>query len=226
MGGVATLDMLCPSLRKNLPVGNHYPTGAYCTKSRPASQAIFSAGGKKVKACGRCPGVAAHLPECSLARGRVSRYKGAWSTRSATDRRGKVGKKPSMKIGEWRRWWNWVGWRFHFLRSKWHQPVAAERRQANRYPCRLRVACYPAAPSSGRPLAARSRDLSQTGIGMVVKGVVAPGTLLEVRMQKGQVIQTRLLLVAHQRAEPKGRWFVGGAFYRELTEEQLRALRP
>jgi hypothetical protein len=102
----------------------------------------------------------------------------------------------------------------------------AERRQAIRYAYPLRVTCKSITPGTIRSWPAQARDISLTGIGLVLHQQVEPGTLIEVHIQSlgGKLTVTRLLLVIYAKSAADSDWHLGGTFYRELAFEEIKAL--
>ena len=73
---------------------------------------------------------------------------------------------------------------------------------------------------------ANLRDLSQTGLGLVVNRSFPPGTVLTIRLQTGsrKCSRTMLVRVKHSAAQPNGEWLVGCSFVVQLKEEELAEL--
>ncbi|MBY0524002.1 MAG: PilZ domain-containing protein [Gemmataceae bacterium] len=81
-------------------------------------------------------------------------------------------------------------------------------------------------PRRGRPWKAMIRDLSTTGIGLVLNQTFDAGAQLAVELQipDGLLIYTMLTRVAHSTRQPNGAYLVGCSFVRELSEEELQNL--
>jgi hypothetical protein len=103
----------------------------------------------------------------------------------------------------------------------------SERRQEMRCLCPLDISCRSTPIKKANQFTARCRDLSSSGIGMIVPRQLEPGSLLEIRMlnPKHNYSCTRLVLAAHSRPESDGNWVVGGLFYSELSIEELEGLQ-
>lgn len=106
-------------------------------------------------------------------------------------------------------------------------PPQPERRRAIRFACHAPAACSPTAAPECAPWPATVRDLSVSGIGLTLERPCAPGDLIEVRLRSlsGETEQARLVLVVHATSQPGETWAVGGMFYRELSWQELKALR-
>ncbi len=69
-------------------------------------------------------------------------------------------------------------------------------------------------------------DVSAGGIGLVLDHQADPGTVLLLDLYLPRRLPRLLRIrVAHRREEPEGHFFVGGAFGRELSEEEVEELR-
>jgi hypothetical protein len=81
-------------------------------------------------------------------------------------------------------------------------------------------------PKRGRPWKAMIRDLSTTGIGMVLNQSFETGTQLAIELNSpdGLLAYTVLTRVVHATRLPNGSHVVGCSFVRELSEEELRNL--
>jgi hypothetical protein len=105
--------------------------------------------------------------------------------------------------------------------------LQADRRGAERYPCDLqpfwRVAGGGAA-GEGPP--ARVRDVSATGIGLLVGQPLKPGAVLVLTLQARDEQLSRPLPVRVMHATPQagGGWLVGCQFVRRLSAGDLQAL--
>ena len=110
-------------------------------------------------------------------------------------------------------------------RKEQPEPPGNERRAAPRRQADLRVTCYPAigGPGAGRPV--RVRNLSRTGIGLIVDRHWAPGMALSVALPLPEG-GTRPITarVIHATAQPGGSFLVGCAFDVPLTDEEMHAL--
>ena len=98
----------------------------------------------------------------------------------------------------------------------------AERRASGRRPSTARVSYQPIAADGDAPKAARVRDVSALGVGLILPRPVAPGALLRVDFEgvTGGVVRSVLARVVHAAADAGG--VVGCSFVRELDEATLR----
>ena len=103
----------------------------------------------------------------------------------------------------------------------------AERRAWIRYPRRL-LTMWQLFGSSRQEdsWTAQLRDVSQTGIGLVVNRTFPPGTVLTVRLQTGsrKFSRTMLVRVKHSAAQANGDWVIGCTFVVKLKDDELREL--
>jgi hypothetical protein len=100
-----------------------------------------------------------------------------------------------------------------------------ERRVAVRYPGNPDAACHAYAPSAG-VYSAWVRDISASGIALLIECEFEPGALLTLELENPeQGVRTVLQAsVVHALEVPPGeRWMHGCAFERPLTEAELRA---
>ena len=108
--------------------------------------------------------------------------------------------------------------------------LGSERRAWVRYRCELESYCKPitSATSSNREMGwiAAVRDISAGGIGLTLGRRYERGTvlLLEVRSPHEGCTLNLPVRVVHATAESPGRWIVGCAFARPLSEAELEAL--
>jgi hypothetical protein len=105
-------------------------------------------------------------------------------------------------------------------------PTGAERRGAVRHPADLRMTCYPEGGGAGAGRGARVRNLSRTGVALLVDRSWQPGTVLTVCLAPDEEGRTRSwrARVVHATAQPGGRFLVGCSFATALTEDELQAL--
>jgi hypothetical protein len=130
-----------------------------------------------------------------------------------------------MAISAWREW---------FLRSDKrsrtsHPTVPTRtpnRRGYPRYPCSHAFACRLLPPEADETLVATGRDLSLSGIGMLVPRRLQPGMLMDVDVRQGSLPAGawRLVLVVRVCPADSGSWLAGGNFYTDLTPSELLAL--
>jgi hypothetical protein len=103
----------------------------------------------------------------------------------------------------------------------------ADRRAAERHPSDALVSFHPLALSKKDSLAALVKDVSPRGISLVLKHRFAPGTLLAVDLGDlgGSAPAPVLARVVHVTPRGKGKWVVGCALQKELSEQQVAAFR-
>jgi hypothetical protein len=107
------------------------------------------------------------------------------------------------------------------------RPIAEPptRRSQPRSPCDLDVSVRPVGSQPGYFWTARVWDLSAVGISFYLKERIAPGTVLEVEIIKGETVARKLLArVAHATDHANGSWIIGCEFDRPLTEPEVQAL--
>jgi PilZ domain len=106
------------------------------------------------------------------------------------------------------------------------EPVPSDRREAERFPfepgsawCAVRDDRPDEAPAS-------VRDISMTGIALLVKEPLRPGSVLVISLQNQALRLTRLLpiRVMHATQTPDDGWILGCQFVRKLTYPELQAL--
>jgi hypothetical protein len=102
-----------------------------------------------------------------------------------------------------------------------------ERRRATRHPCQLQTACVVISLTEPILLKVRVRDLSQTGIGMVLVNRLPPGTFVAVKLQ-GPQPQPRIVRaqVIHATLQPgeKRTWLMGCRFVGTLAQDEIKKL--
>jgi PilZ domain len=99
-----------------------------------------------------------------------------------------------------------------------------ERRVAPRFPLNLTTSCRLNASSSDRALNVRVRNISVTGISLVVARVVESGDvlLIELRSVARNVTRPLKVHVVYCIEHPCGEMIVGGRFAEPLSSEELR----
>jgi hypothetical protein len=107
---------------------------------------------------------------------------------------------------------------------------AAERRTYVRLASNLAVTCRPTRSSREVGWPGRVRDISQGGVGLLLRHRFRPGTLLavELRAASGTLLRTVRVRVVHATAvcvERMPCWLLGCAFEQPLSDHDLRALR-
>jgi hypothetical protein len=118
------------------------------------------------------------------------------------------------------RWWrNWA-WRRTAVFPR-------ERRQAQRYPSSAQTQCQPI-QAGAFSMPARVRNVSLTGVNLLLTQPVSPGTLLHITLAGPAQAPRRLLAcvlhVSAQEVEETIVWSAGCSFVRDLEEEELRCL--
>lgn len=100
-----------------------------------------------------------------------------------------------------------------------------ERRVAVRYPGNPDAACRAYAPSAG-VYPAWVRDISATGVALLVACEFEPGAVLTLELEnptRGVSIVVKARVVHVLEVPPDRRWLHGCAFERPLTDDELRA---
>jgi hypothetical protein len=102
----------------------------------------------------------------------------------------------------------------------------AERRAWVRYPRRLLTMWQLFGSRQEESWQAQLRDISLTGLGMVVNRAFPPSTVLTVRLQTGnnKFSRTMLVRVKNARGQANGEWLIGCTFVVKLKEEELQEL--
>ncbi|MBY0527058.1 MAG: PilZ domain-containing protein [Gemmataceae bacterium] len=103
------------------------------------------------------------------------------------------------------------------------EPPGHERRTSIRHPCGLEANCSPIALLRSDPWPVVIRDISRTGVGLVLDYPLPPGTFmaLELPQISTQPIKVIVTCIRQQLDES---WILGCAFSRELRFEQVEAL--
>ncbi len=104
------------------------------------------------------------------------------------------------------------------------QAPGVERRASVRYQC-SQSATFASAPNYER-FVARVKDISITGVGLVVSTHIEPGTYLIVEMKTRArgILLTLLARVVHSTPQSENSWNVGCELVNKPTEEQLQSL--
>jgi hypothetical protein len=102
----------------------------------------------------------------------------------------------------------------------------AERRAWIRYPRRLRTLWQQFGSRQEDSWTAELRDISKSGLGLVVDRSFPPGSVLTVRLQTGanRFSRTMLVRVKHCEPQPGGTWHVGCCFAVQLKDDELQQL--
>jgi serine/threonine protein kinase len=101
----------------------------------------------------------------------------------------------------------------------------AERRGSIRYPCQLESMCSPVGKGQN-PWQAGVRDISVTGLGLVIGRRFEPGTVLAVEWQQivEEIPGSLLVRVARTQTVAPGQWHLGCRLAQSLGEEAVGAL--
>jgi hypothetical protein len=108
--------------------------------------------------------------------------------------------------------------------------LGAERRAYVRLDSSLAATCHPAGRVREVGWPGKVRDISQTGLGLVLRHRFRPGTALviELREGTGKAVQSLAVRVVHATSilvDGSQCWLVGCLFEAPLGEEEARALR-
>jgi hypothetical protein len=99
-----------------------------------------------------------------------------------------------------------------------------ERRGATRHPSSLKIACYPVGGSLMERRQARIRNVSKTGIGLVVDRAWQSGTMLIVELPGEESTKTVRARVVHSTPQMSGTYLVGCNFESALSDAEVQAL--
>jgi hypothetical protein len=101
----------------------------------------------------------------------------------------------------------------------------ADRRQTERYPVNGDASCPFLSPVVENFGPVRIRDVSMTGVGLLVSRKIEPGTLLAVTLASQARGFTKTVMVRVTHATPlSGGFLVGGAFTTPLTYQEMTTL--
>ncbi len=100
----------------------------------------------------------------------------------------------------------------------------AERRAAVRFQCSNGASCSSLAPFER--LTGRARDISKTGIALILGTSVRDGTqlVIDLKTKNPGICLTLLARVVHSTPADEGSWVIGCEFITTPTEEQIMAL--
>lgn len=106
-------------------------------------------------------------------------------------------------------------------------PPPAERRATVRYQSTAQGSCQTFPSRRESAWDAAIRDISTSGIGLVLGRRFEPGALLSIEVMDRSEGQMRQLLarVAHATARREGGWLIGCSLINSLTDEEVAALR-
>jgi hypothetical protein len=102
------------------------------------------------------------------------------------------------------------------------EPPVFDRRNARRHPCGVEISCQPIVLVRSEPWPVVLRDVSSTGVGLVLDYPVPPGTFVALEVP-GWRKPLRAQVVAIRPHEDQ-MWVLGCTFVRELKADQLTAL--
>jgi len=103
-------------------------------------------------------------------------------------------------------------------------PTGIERRVAPRFPLNLSTSCRLLAAAPDRTLNARVRNISASGISLVVSRVLDPETVFQIELKSVARNLTRhvKVRVVYCIEHPCGELIVGGQFVEPIAEADLR----
>jgi hypothetical protein len=107
-----------------------------------------------------------------------------------------------------------------------HEAPCAERRSAPRYHCSLEAACHAIGGGPEGPWTGKIRDISTTGIGVLLPESLDRGTILLVDLPapSGGEPQSLSACVIHGRPHAGGGFFAGCILAERLDQAELEAL--
>jgi hypothetical protein len=102
----------------------------------------------------------------------------------------------------------------------------AERRATQRYSCNLLTTGHVLGPRGAISWVAKVANISTSGVGLIYRSRVKPGTVLVITLQGANQKLSRPLpvRVMHVRQESPDTWLLGCAFVRKVNEEDLLSL--
>src|SRR5262249_35407753 len=103
-------------------------------------------------------------------------------------------------------------------------PGGQERRAAPRHPSSLKIACYPVGTGFADRRQARIRNISLTGIGIVLDRSWPPGTILILELPGEEAMRTVRARVVHATTQVGGTFLVGCTFLDPMTDAEVQAL--
>lgn len=114
-----------------------------------------------------------------------------------------------------------------FLSEEPDKPPGAERRVAVRYyPSGADTFTHMNAVVEGFAGTARVRNISATGISLIVDHDLDPDTEVSLQLRNlSKLYSCRLpLRIVYMVERPSGEWILGGAFVRKLTDHEMKGL--
>ena len=111
--------------------------------------------------------------------------------------------------------------------AKNEQSDDSDQRKWVRFSCDIGAAFYRIDEDESDSRTANVLNVSANGVGLLVDEEIENGTLLNIELQNesGQAAQSILACVVHVLPKDDGRWALGCNFIRELSENDLLALR-
>jgi hypothetical protein len=102
----------------------------------------------------------------------------------------------------------------------------SERRGAERHECNVQTEGYQLGAHGSKSWVATVTNISATGVALVLRHRVKPGTVLVIKFQSGNLNLSRPIpvRVMHVQPQSEGTWLHGCAFVRKVREEDLRSL--
>ena len=106
------------------------------------------------------------------------------------------------------------------------EPAVSDRRIAQRFPVKVQATGHILGPRGGNTWVATITNISATGIGLLHRCRVKPGTVLVIKLQGNNQRVSRPLPVRVMHATPQDNdeWLLGCAFVRKISEEELQTL--
>ena len=110
--------------------------------------------------------------------------------------------------------------------AQFARPRPTERRRAIRYQCTLETSAHLIAQVEGDTTLAKVRNISVTGVSLILARRLEPETVLDVEFfNKARNYYCRVpLRIVYVLDHVDGNFLVGGAFGRELTNDELKGL--
>lgn len=104
------------------------------------------------------------------------------------------------------------------------EPTGIERRVATRYPCSLMTSCRLLAAVRGGASPARVRNISATGISLVIGRNFDPGDLLAIELKHTtrNVARTLQVRVVYCIEHPSGESILGGRFVQTMNSDEMK----
>jgi hypothetical protein len=101
-----------------------------------------------------------------------------------------------------------------------------ERRAAERHECNVQTEGYQLGQLGSKSWVATVTNISTTGVALLLRHRVKPGTVLVIKLQSGNLNLSRPIpiRVMHIQPHSEGTWLHGCAFVRKLREEDLHSL--